>query len=70
MVETEVKEEFVKHVASTLDWNALCKAASEVSNDADAAGPYHAVKNSIEPFHDIPYTDDSRTLHPICGEGR
>lgn len=31
MVESEVKEEFVKHMASTLDWGALCKAASEVS---------------------------------------
>lgn len=29
MVETEVKEDFVKHIASTLDWGALCKAASE-----------------------------------------
>lgn len=30
MVESEVKEEFVKHMATTLDWGALCKAASEV----------------------------------------
>lgn len=31
MVESEVKEEFVKEMATTLDWSALCKAASEVS---------------------------------------
>lgn len=30
MVESEVKEEFVKQMANTLDWGALCKAASEV----------------------------------------
>ncbi|CAM9413378.1 unnamed protein product [Pylaiella littoralis] len=30
MVESEVKEEFIKHMANTLDWGALCKAASEV----------------------------------------
>lgn len=29
MVESEVKEDFVKHIAATLDWGALCKAASE-----------------------------------------
>lgn len=31
MVESEVKEDFVKQVASTLDWGALRKAASEAS---------------------------------------
>ncbi|CAM9248281.1 unnamed protein product [Ectocarpus sp. 4 AP-2014] len=30
MVESEVKQEFVKHMATTLDWGALCKAAAEV----------------------------------------
>ncbi|CAM9623754.1 unnamed protein product, partial [Hapterophycus canaliculatus] len=30
VVESEVKEEFVKQMANTLDWGALCKAASEV----------------------------------------
>lgn len=33
MVESEVKEEFVKHMATTLDWGALRKAASEVSTN-------------------------------------
>ncbi|CAM9365964.1 unnamed protein product [Ascophyllum nodosum] len=30
MVESDVKEDFVKNIAATLDWEALCKAASEV----------------------------------------
>ncbi|CAM9926586.1 unnamed protein product [Sphacelaria rigidula] len=30
MVETEVKTDFVKNIAGTLDWNALRQAASEV----------------------------------------
>ncbi|CAM9867129.1 unnamed protein product [Discosporangium mesarthrocarpum] len=28
--ESEFNEAFMKHIASTLDWSALCKAASEV----------------------------------------
>lgn len=30
VIESEVKEDFVKHIAKTLDWDALTKAASEV----------------------------------------
>lgn len=38
MVESEVKEEFVKHMATTLNWGALCKAASEASDDLRLCG--------------------------------